>query len=93
MGLDPSRFWHLTPREASTIMKGASKRLIREQNQTAWLAWHIAALERAKKLPKLETLLIKPKRKEDAPSAKDAAMVRGYFMALAMQAEKRSDPA
>ena len=34
-----------------------AKALEREHNERAWLAWHIAALTRAKKLPKLETLM------------------------------------
>lgn len=35
-------------------------------NQAAWLAWHVAALSRQKKLPKLGTLLAKrkPKRRQ-----------------------------
>lgn len=38
-------------------MEGQACRLRREQNANAWLAWHIEALARAKKLPKLKTLL------------------------------------
>lgn len=32
---------------------------MREHNERAWLAWHIAALQRSKKLPKLKTLFSK----------------------------------
>lgn len=43
----------------SAIISGANERLVREHNQHAWLAWHIAALQRSKRLPKLKTLLAK----------------------------------
>lgn len=43
----------------SSIIGGANDRIVREHNQRAWLAWHIAALQRAKRLPKLKTLLAK----------------------------------
>lgn len=40
-------------------------RLRREHNDRAWLAWHIEALHRAKKLPKLDKLLAKkPTRRQ-----------------------------
>jgi hypothetical protein len=40
-------------------LDGVSKRLIREQNDRAWLAYSTAALSRAKKLPKLKDLLVR----------------------------------
>lgn len=58
-GFGPARFWMITPREAEREMLGAQKRLEREANERMSLAWHIVALDRTKKLPKLETLLIK----------------------------------
>lgn len=42
-------------------MRGARMRLEREANERMSLAWHIVALDRTKKLPKLETLLISDK--------------------------------
>ena len=39
-------------------MRGGFKRLQREADERMSLAWHIVALDRTKKLPKLETLLI-----------------------------------
>jgi hypothetical protein len=32
-------------------MRGAGKRIEREHQERAWLAWHVAALERQKTLP------------------------------------------
>lgn len=61
-GQDPSQFWSLTPHEISVIMDGAVSRLRRERSELAWLAWHIEALARTKKLPTLESLLGNQKR-------------------------------
>jgi len=55
-GLDPSGFWRLTLREIGVILEGVASRLKREHNDRAWLAWHIEALARQKKLPKLKDL-------------------------------------
>jgi hypothetical protein len=57
-GFEPERFWHITPSEVDREMRGARQRLEREANERMSLAWHIVALDRTKKLPKLETLLI-----------------------------------
>lgn len=43
----------------SIILDGVSRKSSREHNQRAWIAWHIAALSRVRKFPKLETLLVK----------------------------------
>jgi hypothetical protein len=42
-------------------MHGKTKALRREHNSRAWLAWHIAALQRTKKLPTLRSMLAKEK--------------------------------
>lgn len=41
-------------------------RIRREHNERAWLAWHVEALARTKKLPKLESMMMqdKPKRRQ-----------------------------
>lgn len=44
--------------EADREMKGAMRRLEREADERMSLAWHIVALDRTRKLPKLESLLI-----------------------------------
>jgi hypothetical protein len=56
----------LTPREISVRIKGANKRLIREHNDRALLAYNIATLNRveAKKFPKLDKLMYRePKQR------------------------------
>jgi hypothetical protein len=59
LDLDPETFWRKTPREISIIMAGRGDALARQHNERAWLAWHIAALPRAKKFPKLEKMMVK----------------------------------
>lgn len=60
-------FWDLTLREVYAISDGVAERLKREQKDRAWLAWHIAALTRTTKMPKLEKLVAsdKPKTPQD----------------------------
>ncbi len=66
-GQEPSLFWRLTLREISVILEGATNRRKNDHNDRAWLAWHIEALARQKKLPKLTSLQHgtgKPKRNQ-----------------------------
>jgi hypothetical protein len=58
-GHDPARFWDLTMREVDREFRATAKIRERETNERLWLAWHIVALDRTEKLPKLETLMIK----------------------------------
>ena len=43
-------------------LDGARRRLSSEQDNRAWIAWHVAALSRAKKLPELSSLLSQQKK-------------------------------
>lgn len=62
VGFDPAGFWALTPRELETLYNGARKRLEREHDERAWLAWHTAALYRTKEMPRLDKLTIRRER-------------------------------
>lgn len=62
-GFDPARFWDITPKEIDREMRGAMQRMEREADERMSLAWHIVALDRTKKLPKLETLMISGSRR------------------------------
>lgn len=66
-GLEPGRFWGITMREAEREFRGAQRVREREANERMSLAWHIVGLDRTKKLPKLESLMIRP---ANAPSRK-----------------------
>jgi hypothetical protein len=50
-------FWRLTLKEIGVILDAETGRVRREQNDRAWLAWHIEALARSKKLPKLNEMM------------------------------------
>lgn len=61
-------------------------RLTRERDDKAWLAWHIAALGRAKKLPKLHELQT-GKKKRRQPGRKQSseiqlAQMKAIFLAF-----------
>lgn len=45
------------------VLEATSRRQDAEHNARAWLAWNTAALGRVRKLPKLSTLTIKPRRR------------------------------
>lgn len=74
-GFAPETFWKITPRELKAHLDGASKRLAREHDARAWLAWHTAALPRAKKFPKLSDLQTKkPARQKTLAEQQAIAM-------------------
>lgn len=83
MGLDPARFWALTMREVDREMTAAVKRREREGDERIWLAWHIVALDRTKKLPKLETLLSSGRRlsRPQTPEEHELAL-KAIFLAF-----------
>lgn len=56
-GFDPARFWVITPKEVDREMLAALRSREREADERIALAWYIVALDRTKKLPKLEALL------------------------------------
>lgn len=57
--------------------------LQREHNDQAWLAWHIAALSRVKKIPKLSSLQLKTLGdKQRQSQAEIAANMKMVFLAF-----------
>lgn len=65
-GFDPDAFWRLTPRLYLIHMEGARKRMEREAKDTAWAVWHVAALGRVKKMPRLNQFM--PSEKATRPT-------------------------
>ncbi len=57
-------FWRMTPRETSLAFEAATWRYDRERQRAAWMAGHIAALGRAKRLPSLRRLMGMPVAKK-----------------------------
>lgn len=56
-GFAPEVFWHQTPKMISTIFAGRLKAMSRERYGQRMLAWNIAALSRAQRLPDPSTLI------------------------------------
>lgn len=56
-GILVADFWEMTPRETKMAIEAAIWRDERQQRQALSLAWHTAALSRAKRLPSLKRLL------------------------------------
>jgi hypothetical protein len=56
----------LTPREIAARIKGRVGILQREAQERAWLAWHVAALQRAKKLPDFKKFVPRDKKPQSA---------------------------
>lgn len=61
-GLDPARFWRLTPFETSAYLRGSNR-------GNRWLAWQIEALHRAERLPDPAAILGLVATKADAAVA------------------------
>lgn len=58
--MDVEAFWRLTPKETFAAIDAAAWRQDVDHRRNAWLAWHVAALSRAKRLPSLKRL-VEPK--------------------------------
>lgn len=65
-------------------MRGTKRRIEREADERMSLAWHIVALDRTKKLPKLETLLIGGKSRNGRRQTPDEHLVamKSIFLAF-----------
>lgn len=53
----------LTPRETYAVLRAAAWKAKQRQRQDAWLAWHIAALSRRRRLPRLSQMMKHPEAK------------------------------
>ena len=55
-------FWRQTPRLFFLAVRGKARAAQTEHRNRAWLAWHIEALQRTKRLPRLSDLAPGPSR-------------------------------
>lgn len=84
-------FWRSTPRIVKICLDGAADRLRAEQNGRAWLAWHVEALSRSKKLPELDRLMVCVSGvKKQAPDEM-RAIIKTWVAANGGEIRKRSD--
>jgi hypothetical protein len=58
LGYDPEMFWDQTPHTLSLAFEAANENLRMAHNDRAWLAWHIAGLQRVKRIPTLTSLQV-----------------------------------
>ena len=61
LSLKPKAFWRLTYAELATMAESRLRHQKRKMNELVFLAWHIEALARQKRLPALGSLLIEEK--------------------------------
>jgi hypothetical protein len=61
-------------------MAGRQRRITREHNDRAWLAWHVAALTRAKKLPDLVKLQINQRHRRPRQSWQEQFAIMGRWI-------------
>jgi hypothetical protein len=99
-GLSVEEFWSLTPRETWMTLEARAWRMEHESERTGelirlaqkmlgWLAWHVAALQRSKRLPALQRLIGGGQTKEMTPD--EAAVRKAEFEELRKAAGKRAD--
>lgn len=62
-------------------LEGARRRLSAEQDGRAWLAWHVAALSRAQKLPDLGGMFSQQKKQEPQTAAEQEISLDQLFLA------------
>ena len=75
-------------------MRSAEMRAEREHNARAWLAWHVEALRRMKRMPRLANMLVKSKRRRGPQSVEQqmhvmAAWAAKVDRAIAIREEHR----
>lgn len=58
LGYDHDSFWDQTPRTLSLTFEAFNEMQVRAHNERAWLAWHTAALSRAKSIGPLSRMLV-----------------------------------
>jgi len=84
-GVAQAEFWELTPRELGLALDGAAQREDRDLDRLLTAAWHGAAFERAKRLPKLDRVLRRgrlPKSRSRRSADSLLAKVRAVNAAL-----------
>lgn len=59
VGLDFDLFWRCSIKTVALVMDAKAAAFRNEHNGRAILAWNIAALSRAKKLPKVDSLFVR----------------------------------
>lgn len=91
-GFDVDRFWRITLREVDCEFQGAAKRRERETDELTWLAWHIVALDRTERLPKLQDILSRQEPARKAQTGEEMLLaMKGLFLAHGGNPEELKD--
>ena len=62
-------------------LEGARRRLSSEQDGRAWLAWHVAALTRAQKLPELSSMITQQQKQGPQTAEEQEISLDQLFLA------------
>jgi hypothetical protein len=79
-GLDPDRFWLLTPAQAGAEVRAANAGQRRRYAELEWLAWHTAYLHRVERMPSFAEF---SKSGREAPRPRDWRQVSAELTAWA----------
>lgn len=88
-GLDEALFWRCTPKQIAVHFEAAGMRNRRDHDGRAWLAWHVAALSRARKLPRLDALLARTGARRRQTWEEQLAMMQAWSARVNRAAAKR----
>jgi len=66
--MHPAQAWELTPFELGLFFEGYAEEKAERRQELIYLAWHIEAFARQKRLPSLKKMLKDSGRKKAAPS-------------------------
>lgn len=88
-GRDITEFWIQTPRTLALVLKASADLRKEERHQRLSLAWHIAKLSRAQRIPALKQLLAEP----TVTAIQSEGQMRAAFAAWRAAAEDVNDGA
>ncbi len=80
----PPEWWDLTPYEQGIVHEGAAKKRTDDFELGAYIAWHVAAFSRAKKLPSWSEvrMSIRGETKKAGVGPMSAAQIKSFFKGL-----------
>lgn len=69
--MKPCEFWELTPKEFKIVLEVYADKQRERYNDLIYVAWHVEAFQRQKKLPKLSELIKTKKTKKQIQTDED----------------------
>jgi hypothetical protein len=93
LGLEPAAVWPLTLRELYAVARGVRQRERLADRRALGLAWHTAALTRAKTMPSLERLIQKALREPATPQTPQHMLAQARLITAALGGHDLTTPA